>query len=57
MTPSATVVHRGSIHDGDPDTVMFFGVTAHMPPTHRDHSLDADIGLGHPAPQLRPFRW
>jgi hypothetical protein len=37
--------------------VVFVGVTALMPPIHQDHSADANIGLGHPVPHPRPFRW
>ena len=37
--------------------VVFVGVTALVLPTQRDHSSDADIGLGLLVPHPRPFRW
>ncbi len=37
--------------------VVFVGVTALVLPTQRDHSADADIGLGLLVPHPRPFRW
>ena len=37
--------------------VVFVGVTALVIPTQRDHSADADIGLGLLVPHPRPFRW
>ena len=37
--------------------VVFVGVTALVLPTQRDHSADADIGLGLLVPHPRPFRF
>ena len=37
--------------------VVLVGVTALVLPTQRDHSSDADIGLGLLVPHPRPFRW
>ena len=57
MIPSAIVVTSGRVHDGSPITIVFVGITALMLPTQRDHSADANIGLGHLVPHPRPSRW
>jgi hypothetical protein len=51
------VVTCRSVHDTGLVLVVFAGVTAFVPPIHWDHSVDTNIGLGHPVPHPRPFRW
>ena len=57
ISSAATTNYRGSVHDGGHMPVVFVGVTALVLPTQRDHSADADIGLGLLVPHPRPFRW
>jgi hypothetical protein len=57
ISSAATTNYRGSVHDGGHMPVVFVGVTALVLPTQRDHSSDADIGLGLLVPHPRPFRW
>jgi hypothetical protein len=52
-----TVATCKRVHNAGLVLVVSVGITALVPSIHRDHSANADIGIGHPAPHPRPFRW
>ncbi len=55
MIPSAIVATCRRVHDGFSITAVFVGITALVLPIQRDHSADADIGIGHLVPHSRPL--
>jgi hypothetical protein len=48
---------RGSVHHAGLLLDVFVRIMALVPLIRWDHSVDADIGLGHPVLHLRLFRW